>query len=72
MEAMVNPSDFLRSIQVQQLPLVVEGTPAVACVEMLLAVGYVKAVIVSTDPMNAQARVEEITWLGRRALDRRR
>ncbi|MGF6346743.1 hypothetical protein [Variovorax sp. W2I14] len=67
----LEPMDFLRELQGREFPLVVTGQPAVACVEMLHTVGFVNAVVISSDPELAEARVHQITELGRRALAKR-
>lgn len=68
----VDPLEFLRTIQNEKLPLTVVGRPEVTYVEMLRAVDFVKAVIISAETTNAEARVLGITWLGRSALERKR
>lgn len=68
----MDPLEFLRTIQHEKLPLRVVGPTEVTCVEMLKAVDFVKAVIISVEATNAEARVDGITRLGRSALDRKR
>lgn len=68
----LEPMEFMRELQTQPLPLVVKGSAPVACVKMLRAVDFIKAVVISKDPAKAEARVEQITWLGRRALEKKR
>ncbi|MDQ0072459.1 hypothetical protein J2W34_004264 [Variovorax boronicumulans] len=67
----LEPMDFLRELQGREFPLVVTGQSAVACVEMLHTVGFLKAVVISSDPGFAEARVHQITELGRLALAKR-
>ncbi|MDQ0017400.1 hypothetical protein J2W23_005813 [Variovorax boronicumulans] len=67
----LEPKDFLRELQGREFPFVVTGQPGVTCVEMLQTVGFIKAVVISSDPRHAEARVHQITELGRRALAKR-
>lgn len=68
----MEPIEFLRHLQAEELPFTVTGRANVVCVEMLNAVDFVRAVIISREFDSAEARVEAITWLGRSALDRKR
>ncbi|MGJ7609249.1 hypothetical protein ACSFA7_33290 [Variovorax sp. LT1R20] len=63
--------DYLRELQRREFPLVVTGQSAVTCVELLHTVGFIKAVVISSDPGSVAARVHRITELGRLALAKR-
>ncbi|MDQ0017455.1 hypothetical protein J2W23_005868 [Variovorax boronicumulans] len=68
----LEPMDFLPQLQGREFPLVVTGQLAVTCVELLHTVGFIKAVVISSDPGSVEARVHRITALGRLTLAKRR